>query len=66
MENQEVIKWVLGIIVTVIGWLVLNNLQQDKKLISIEAKVERMDEKLDELKELVKLFIGDRYIKKST
>jgi hypothetical protein len=57
MENGEVINWVLASIGAVIAWLVLNNLQQDKKLIAIEGKVESIEGKLDKLSDNLNLFL---------
>ena len=47
MENSEVITWVLGVMAAVIGWLVLSNIQQDKKLAVIETKVDLLTHKVD-------------------
>lgn len=47
MENAEVITWVLGVMAAVIGWLVLSNIQQDKKLAVIETKVDLLTHKVD-------------------
>jgi len=57
MENAQIITWVLGIMAAVIGWLVLNNIQQDKKLISIEGLVTETGKKVDELKTTLNLFL---------
>jgi len=57
MENGEALKLAFGVMVPVIGWLVLNNLQQDKKLISIEKTLENVEEKLDKLTEKLNLFL---------
>lgn len=57
MENWEIIKWVLGAFGTVIAWLVINNLQQDKKLISIENTVGNVERKVDRLSDQLTLFL---------
>lgn len=57
MENWEIIKWVLGAFGTVIAWLVINNLQQDKKLISIENTVGNVEKKVDRLSDQLTLFL---------
>lgn len=53
MENWEIIKWVLGAFGAVIAWLVINNLQQDKKLVSIENTEEYTDSEFRSVREAV-------------
>lgn len=50
MENTELITWVLGVMAAVIGWLVISNVSQDRKLAIIETK-------LDSIKSTVELFL---------
>jgi hypothetical protein len=57
MENGEVIKWVLACIGGVIAWLVLNNIQQDKKLVSIEKTLEIVEKKVDKLTDTLNIFL---------
>ncbi len=57
MENGEIIKWVLGCFGAVIAWLVINNLQQDKKLISIENTVGNVERKVDRMSDQLSMFL---------
>lgn len=57
MENWEIIKWILGGFGAVIAWLVMNNIQQDRKLAVIEKSVQHVGEKVDELKDTLNLFL---------
>ncbi len=57
MENWEIIKWIFGGFGAVIAWLVMNNIQQDRKLAVIEKSVQHVGEKVDELKDTLNLFL---------
>lgn len=61
MENSEIITWVLGIICAVVAWLLKDNVQQGKKLVAIETKLDFLTNQvslflkteMDTLKELI-------------
>lgn len=57
MENWEIMRWVFGGFAAVIAWLVINNLQQDKKLISIEKTLEAVEKKVDRVSDQLTIFL---------
>lgn len=50
-------RWVFGGFAAVIAWLVINNLQQDKKLISIEKTLEAVEKKVDRVSDQLTIFL---------